>query len=333
MYVEDGMEADKAQALVAFVGWCSSSQGNLAGTISGKLAAVQYCHRVEGHKDLPIAAPSVSRALKGVEKAHVAFGTVRRVRVPVSWEVVLAGQHLARSWGAGGRVLWLCLALTYFLVARSDEIFADGAGRVHPVHCLRRDDVTFYEGERVLRPTQWYRATRVKVVFRGHKGDQVEQGSTLFRTRDVAHGYLSQVGAGGGAVAILVELMSSHFALPGNVPLCSYSSGREGGTRVWGYRKALTALRQVVAASGGDPEQVGLHSLRISAATVLAAGGTIPDRIIEREGRWKEGGGTYKIYTRNNIEDSVIVSRRLARGAVEQKGVTGKGKSVKRAGK
>lgn len=316
--MDEVSDAERAQALVAFVAWCSSAQGNLTGTISGKLAAVQYFHRVERHRDLPIAAASVNRALKGVEKAHVEFGTKRRVRIPVEWEVLLEGQHLIPSWGTGGRVLWLCLSLTYFLVARSDEIFATTTGGVHPVHCLRRTDVTFYDGERVLRPSQLYRATRVRVRFRGHKGDQAEQGSTVFRTRDVAQGKRSQAGAGGGAVAILVELMSCHYAMPGNAPLCAYRE-RTGEMKMWGYRKALVALRQMVSAAGGEKGQVGLHSLRIAAATVLAAGGTIPDRIIQREGRWKEGGGTYKKYTRNNKEDSRIVSRKLEKGNKELK--------------
>ena len=47
-------------------------------------------------------------------------------------------------------------------------------------------------------------------------------------------------------------------------------------------------------------------------ATVLGAGGDTPDRVIQREGRWKSGIDMYKRYTRNNIADSVAVSRKLA---------------------
>ena len=78
---------------------------------------------------------------------------------------------------------------------------------------------------------------------------------------------------------------------------------------MWGYTQALTALRQMVAREGVNPQEVGLHSLRIGAATALAAGGMVPDRIIQREGRWRSE--VFKTYTRRNLEDAELVSRRL----------------------
>ena len=42
---------------------------------------------------------------------------------------------------------------------------------------------------------------------------------------------------------------------------------------MWSYTEALAALRQVLANAGGNPSEVGLHSLRVGAATTLAAGG------------------------------------------------------------
>ena len=130
-------------------------------------------HRVEKRLELPTGASRINRALKGVEKIHVDAGHRPRMRRPVSWETLLGGQPLTVSWGPGGRVLWLCLALSYFLLARSEEIFASSASGIHPVHCLQRNDVTFLDSAgRVLQPLQWHRATRVEVHFRGHKGDQ-----------------------------------------------------------------------------------------------------------------------------------------------------------------
>ena len=63
--------------------------------------------------------------------------------------------------------------------------------------------------------------------------------------------------------------------------------------------------------AGHDPSEVGLHSLRIGAATTLAAGGNVSQRVIQREGRWKSSESS-KVYTRNNPEDAGIVSRKLA---------------------
>ena len=91
----------------------------------------------------------------------------------------------------------------YFFVARSGEIFASPAGAVHTVHCLRRD-VALYRGERRLTSLQWHQATSIEVRFRGHEGDQAQQGSVIVRTRDDASGTRSGVGAGGGAVALMV---------------------------------------------------------------------------------------------------------------------------------
>lgn len=314
----DGAELE--QALLEFVAWCCADKGNVAPTISGKLAAVQYFHRVDKQLELPAGAPLIKRSLLGVARVHVRAGTKSRSRVPVSWETLLEGQQLTASWGPGGRVLWLCLALSYFLVARSDEVFATLSGQCHQVHCLRRSDVEFFHGEDVLAPLHWHKATGVRVRFRGHKGDQSEKGAYVIRVREVARGASSQIGAGGGAVAVLVELMACHLALPEDAPLCSFRCRRSKTIKVWGYSKALSALRQIVEKAGGDPKQVGLHSLRIGAATTLAAGGDVPDRIIQREGRWKEGSGTFKIYTRNNMVDVDMVSRKLAKGKkTEQK--------------
>ena len=173
--------------------------------------------------ELPTSSPLIKRALKGVTRSHVAAGTPKRVRRPISWDSLLEGQGLTLSWRPGGRVLWLSLALSYFFVARSDEI--SPAGAVHPVHCLTRRDVALYKGERRLTSLQWHQATSIEVRFRGHKGDQAQQGSVIVRTCDDASGTRSGVGAGGGAVALMVELLSvyprmavsyTHLTLPTN---------------------------------------------------------------------------------------------------------------------
>ena len=98
-----------------------ASEGNQAGTIANKPSAVLHFHRINLQLELPTSSPLIKRALKGVTRSHVAAGTPKRVRRPISWDSLLEGQGLALSWGPGGRVLWLSLALGYFFVARSDE--------------------------------------------------------------------------------------------------------------------------------------------------------------------------------------------------------------------
>ena len=75
--------------------------------------------------------------------------------------------------------------------------------------------MALYKGER-LTSLQWHQATSIEVRFRDHKGDEAQQGSVIVRTRDDASGTRSGVGAGGGAVALMVELPVSytHLTLP-----------------------------------------------------------------------------------------------------------------------
>lgn len=69
----------------------------------------------------------------------------------------------------------------------------------------------------------------------------------------------------------------------------------------------MRALRELVSETGGNPEEYALHSMRIRGATALAAGGSVSERVIQREGSWKSD--SYKRYTRNNTGGSEKVSR------------------------
>ena len=100
--------------------------------------------------ELPTKSPLLERVFSGISRAHAVAGTKLRVRRQVSWDILLKGETLVSSWGRGGRVLWLCLALGYFLMTRSDEVFAMDTGVVHQVHCLTRGDVAFYSGRQQL---------------------------------------------------------------------------------------------------------------------------------------------------------------------------------------
>ena len=60
---------------------------------------------------------------------------------------------------------------------------------------------------------------------------------------------------------------------------------------------------KIVTESGGNPDEPALHSLHLEAASALAAGGTVLERVIQREGRWKSGA--YKGYTGYNERTSV----------------------------
>ena len=57
---------------------------------------------------------------------------------------------------------------------------------------------------------------------RGQKRDQDQIGEVRARTRDETSGPESGYRADGGAVALMVELMSRHATWPDDAPLASY---------------------------------------------------------------------------------------------------------------
>ena len=219
-------EEHKVWVLIEYAPWCCEAEGNYAGTLSGKLATVQYFHRLEASVELPTAAPVLKSALKGIARGHVAAGTPCQVRLPVSWGMLLEGEGLIPSWGAGGKEMWLCLCRSYFLIARSDEAFASDSGVVHPAHCLTRGDVAVFAGDVQLAYALWPTADKIEVRVRGHKGDQDQIGIVRVRTRDEITGLRAGYRADGGAVALMVELMSCHRSLPASAPLSSYNCGK-----------------------------------------------------------------------------------------------------------
>ena len=56
-------------------------------------------------------------------------------------------------------------------------------------------------------------------------------GSVVVRTRSDVRGPRSELGEGGGAVALMVVPLSCHAALSEDAPLSSYRSGKH--VRVW----------------------------------------------------------------------------------------------------
>ena len=71
------------------------------------------------------------------------------------------------------------------------------------------------------------------------------------------------------------------------------------------YGRALRTIKEVVAKSRRNPDEITLRSLRIEGAAALAVGRDISELVIKREGRWRSD--TYNTYTRNSIE----VARRV----------------------
>ena len=195
--------------------------------------------------------------------------------------MLLAGETLIPAWRNGGRVLWLALCASFWFLARASEMLAETRSCIHEPYCFRRADGAFFRGRVQLGVAQWSRADRVEVRFCRSKGDQLRKGGVISRVRAWSP---RPVGSGGGAVDLVLELMSCYLFLPSSAPLVADGSG--GGTIfMWTKQQATVALRGVVALVGVQADEDALHSLRIGGATHLSTGGSSPETL-QREGRW-----------------------------------------------
>ena len=198
-----------------------------------------------------------------------------------------------------------CVVCVVFVSSRASEMFAETRSRIHETYCLRRADVAFYRGRVQLGVTQWSTDDRVEVRFRGSKGDQLRKGAVISRVRA---GSPRPVGAGGGAVDLMLELMSCYLCLPSSAPLVAYGSGG-GRWSMWTKQQATVALRDVVALAGVRADEYALHSLRIGGATHVSAGGASPETL-QRMGRW--ASDAYKAYVRSHGKDTSRVANLMA---------------------
>ena len=164
-------------------------------------------------------------------------------------------------------VVWMGLALSYPLLCRASEIWANGNGLVHPDFCLTRRDVVFFRGTTQLAWKDRRQADKVEITFRAGKSGQNRLGSVVPRTRVVAADGVDGHVRSKGALEILLDLLELYSTLDGAAPLMpTYSVV---GWRVTNRREATHALRMIVGGVGRDPLQYALHSGRIGGATKL----------------------------------------------------------------
>ena len=113
---------------------------------------------------------------------------------------------------------------------------------------------------------------------------------------------------GGGAVELMIKLLSSGMFLPSHAPLAALGTARDNWS-VWTQARATGALRRVVALAGFAADKYALHSLRIGGATFLSPGGASVD-VGQREGR--RMSDAHKGYVRFRAVGTKAVSDKLA---------------------
>ena len=287
--------------LLEFMACRLFSFNNQQSTVRGYLAAIKFFHKLYLGWELTTSHCMTAAAGKGIGRFRGMSGKNAQVRLPLTWSILAHGYLTVTSSQEGGDVMWLGLALSYFLLCRASELFAYANGLVHPNFCLTRDCLIFFRGDLQVNVEDRARADSVKVLFVASKTDQNREGRTTTRVR-MAGG----VGVGKipvGAFAELVELLDAHPRLPGGAPLMTRRTA--SGWKVITRTEAVVALRMMAASAGKNPAQFALHSGRIGGATKLAAQG-MTELHIQRAGRWKSRA--FMVYIRNAGEGAQKVS-------------------------
>ena len=175
-------------------------------------------HRVNENLESPTFSLHIERALKGVTRSHVTTGTPKRVRRSTSSDVLLGGQDQAFLWDPVGRVLWVPFALGNLFSGkvRRNLRLVDRTGTPRALLDKARRSVLL--GRQRLTSLNWVQAASFDLRFRSYKGDQAQQRSVIVRARDGTGGAFSGVEAGGGAVALRVEVLSDYPVLPESAP-------------------------------------------------------------------------------------------------------------------
>ena len=209
----------------------------------------------------------IAAAGKEIERFRGMSGKNAHVRLPLTWSILAHEYLTVTSSQEGGDVMWLGLALSYFLLCRASELFAYANGLVHPDFCLTRDCLTFFRGDVQVNIEDRARADSVKVLLVASKTDQNREGCTTTRVRMAEGARVGKTPV--GAFETLVEVLDAHPQLPGGAPLTTKRTA--SGWKVITRTEAVVALRMMAASAGKNPAQFALHSGRIGGATKLAA--------------------------------------------------------------
>ena len=112
-----------AAELAKFMGYCCADKGIKETTIAGKLVAIIIYHEQCVGLSMPLGNPLIRSVKQGIKRAHVEKCTQQRVRTPSTWGMLTRMQDSVPSCGVGGRVVWMGLALPFFMF-RASALFA-----------------------------------------------------------------------------------------------------------------------------------------------------------------------------------------------------------------
>lgn len=123
---------------------------------------------------MPASSPLIKRGLQGIARAHVLIATPQRVRRSLSWDVLLGEPYVALSCGSTAENIFSCvLHWVMFPLRGRTKCSLLRPGRYSRYFVLLGGDVALYVKGWPLTVLQRHEVIRIKVRFRGHKGDQI----------------------------------------------------------------------------------------------------------------------------------------------------------------
>ena len=189
---------------------------NQSQTVRGYLSAIKFFHKMYAGWELPTTHCMVLAVGKGIDRFQGKGDVKPRVRKPLSWDMLWDGKNEVLTAEGGGPVMWMGLALAYFLLCRASELFAYDSGMVHPDYCLTRRDLTFFKGVQQVKWVDRREADKVEICFRASKADQKRIGAVVARTR--VQQTEKRRGREVGALEILLDLIDTHPDLDMTAP-------------------------------------------------------------------------------------------------------------------
>ena len=193
------------------------SFNNQQPNVRGYLAAIKFFYKLYLGWVLTTSHYMIAGAGKGIDIFRGVSGKNAQVRLPLTWSILAHGYLTVTSSQKGGDVMWLGLALSYFLLCRASELFAYANWLVHPDFCLTLDCLTFFRGDVQVNIEDRSCADSVKVLFVASKTGQNREGCTTTRVRMVEGAGVGKKSL--GAFEALVDLLDAYSRLPGGAPM------------------------------------------------------------------------------------------------------------------
>lgn len=129
-------EMELVAGLAEFKGHCCAEKGNTQTTSPSRLVTIICYHEQFVGLSGPLGIPLTRSAKKQrVKRAHVETSTQQRVSRPVTWSILTRIHGSVPSWGVGKKIVWIGLALSYFLMLQVSELLAGEKEGFHGICC------------------------------------------------------------------------------------------------------------------------------------------------------------------------------------------------------